>query len=81
MGSGRGIGAGYARRSVIIVQATKFGMPMDDTGVKGGRLAPLYHAGSGRQPEPAAHRLDRPVQMHQTDPRHPIEESLRALDN
>ncbi len=44
-----------------IVLATKFGMPMDDDGREGRRLAALHHERGRGQPAPPAHRLDRPV--------------------
>jgi aryl-alcohol dehydrogenase-like predicted oxidoreductase len=64
-----------------IVLATKFGMPMDDVGVKVG--------GSRRyimsEVEDSLRRLRTDwidlYQIHQTDPRTPIEETLRALDD
>lgn len=64
-----------------IVLATKFGMPMDDVGVKVG--------GSRRyimqEVEDSLRRLQTDwidlYQMHQPDPRTPIEETLRALDD
>ena len=64
-----------------IVLATKFGMPMDDEGVKVG--------GSRRyimsEVEDSLRRLRTDwidlYQIHQPDPRTPIEETLRALDD
>ena len=64
-----------------IVLATKFGMPMDDVGVKVG--------GSRRyimsEVEDSLRRLRTDwidlYQIHQPDPRTPIEETLRALDD
>src|SRR6185437_13356585 len=64
-----------------IVLATKFGMPMDDTGEKQG-AARRYIM---KAIEDSLRRLQTDYidlyQMHQTDPRTPIEESLRALDD
>jgi aryl-alcohol dehydrogenase-like predicted oxidoreductase len=64
-----------------IVLATKFGMPMDDTGEKqGGARRYIMKA-----VEDSLRRLQTDYidlyQMHQTDPRTSIEESLRALDD
>jgi aryl-alcohol dehydrogenase-like predicted oxidoreductase len=64
-----------------IVLATKFGMPMDDVGVKAG--------GSRRyimnEVEDSLRRLKTDwidlYQLHRPDPRTPIEETLRALDD
>jgi aryl-alcohol dehydrogenase-like predicted oxidoreductase len=64
-----------------IVLATKFGMPMDDTGEKQGGARRYIM----RAVEDSLRRLQTDYidlyQMHQTDPRTPIEESLRALDD
>ncbi len=64
-----------------IVLATKFGMPMDDVGVKvGGSRRYIMQA-----VEDSLRRLRTDwfdlYQMHQPDPRTPIEETLRALDD
>ena len=64
-----------------IVLATKFGMAMDDSGEKqGGARRYIMKA-----VEDSLRRLQTDYidlyQMHQTDPRTPIEESLRALDD
>jgi aryl-alcohol dehydrogenase-like predicted oxidoreductase len=50
---------GDRRKDVVL--ATKFGMAMDDAGVKKGRFAPLHHGGSGSEPRAASNGLDRPV--------------------
>jgi aryl-alcohol dehydrogenase-like predicted oxidoreductase len=70
---------GEARKGIVL--ATKFGMPMDDVGVKVG--------GSRRyimqEVEDSLRRLRTDwidlYQIHQPDPRTPIEETLRALDD
>jgi aryl-alcohol dehydrogenase-like predicted oxidoreductase len=70
---------GENRKSIVL--ATKFGMPMDDVGVKVG--------GSRRyimsEVEDSLRRLRTDwidlYQIHQPDPRTPIEETLRALDD
>ncbi len=64
-----------------IVLATKFGMPMDDVGVKiGGSRRYIMQA-----VEDSLRRLHTDwfdlYQIHQPDPRTPIEETLRALDD
>ncbi|MBN8871827.1 MAG: aldo/keto reductase [Rhodospirillales bacterium] len=64
-----------------IVLATKFGMPMDDVGVKvGGARRYIMQA-----VEDSLRRLQTDwidlYQMHQPDPLTPIEETLRALDD
>ena len=64
-----------------IVLATKFAMPMDDVGVKvGGARRYIMNA-----VEDSLRRLQTDwidlYQMHQTDPRTPVEETLRALDD
>ncbi|HVY16147.1 MAG TPA: aldo/keto reductase [Rhodopila sp.] len=74
---GRILGANRKR----IVLATKFAMPMDDTGeMQGGSRRYIMRA-----VEDSLRRLQTDYidlyQMHQTDPRTPIEESLRALDD
>jgi aryl-alcohol dehydrogenase-like predicted oxidoreductase len=74
---GRILGADRKR----IVLATKFAMPMDDSGEKlGGSRRYIMTA-----IEDSLRRLQTDYidlyQMHQTDPRTPIEETLRALDD
>ncbi len=64
-----------------IVLATKFGMPMDDEGVKvGGSRHYIMN-----EVEDSLRRLRTDwidlYQIHQPDPRTPIEETLRALDD
>ena len=64
-----------------IVLATKFGMPMDDLGVKvGGARRYIMQAVEDSLRRLRTDWIDL-YQMHQTDPRTPIEETLRALDD
>lgn len=64
-----------------IVLATKFAMPMDDVGVKvGGSRRYIIQAVEDSLRRLRTDWIDL-YQMHQTDPRTPIEETLRALDD
>jgi aryl-alcohol dehydrogenase-like predicted oxidoreductase len=64
-----------------IVLATKFAMPMDDTGERqGGARAYVMRAVEDSLRRLRTDWIDL-YQMHQTDPRTPIEETLRALDD
>lgn len=64
-----------------IVLASKFGMPMDDIGEgQGGARRYIMKAVDDSLRRLKTDYLDL-YQMHQTDPRTPIEESLRALDD
>ena len=64
-----------------IVLATKFAMPMDDSGEKlGGSRRYIMSAIDDSLRRLRTDYIDL-YQMHQTDPRTPIEESLRALDD
>jgi aryl-alcohol dehydrogenase-like predicted oxidoreductase len=64
-----------------IVLASKFGMPMDDGGEKqGGSRRYIMRAVEDSLRRLQTDYLDL-YQMHQPDPRTPIEESLRALDD
>lgn len=64
-----------------IVLATKFAMPMDDVGVKiGGSRRYIMNAVEDSLRRLRTDWIDL-YQMHQTDPRTPIEETLRALDD
>ncbi|HQT77544.1 MAG TPA: aldo/keto reductase [Rhodopila sp.] len=70
---------GQERKRIVL--ATKFGMPMDDSGEKqGGSRRYIMQA-----VEDSLRRLNTDwidlYQMHQTDPRTPVEETLRALDD
>ncbi len=64
-----------------IVLATKFGMPMDDVDVKiGGSRRYIMSAVEDSLRRLRTDWIDL-YQIHQTDPRTPIEETLRALDD
>ncbi len=64
-----------------IVLATKFAMPMDDVSVKvGGSRRYIMNAVEDSLRRLRTDWIDL-YQMHQTDPRTPIEETLRALDD
>jgi len=64
-----------------IVLASKFGMPMDDSGEKlGGSRRYIMTAVEDSLRRLRTDTIDL-YQMHQTDPRTPIEETLRALDD
>jgi len=64
-----------------IVLATKFAMPMDDSGEKlGGSRRYIMTAAEDSLRRLRTDYLDL-YQMHQSDPRTPIEETLRALDD
>lgn len=64
-----------------IVLATKFAMPMDDSGVKvGGSRRYIMQAVEDSLRRLRTDWIDL-YQMHQTDPRTPIEETLRTLDD
>ena len=70
---------GDARKRIVL--ATKFGMPMDDAGVKlGGARRYIINAVEDSLRRLRTDWIDL-YQMHQTDPRTPIEETLRALDD
>ena len=70
---------GDARKTIVL--ATKFGMPMDDEGVKaGGSRRYIMNAVEDSLRRLRTDWIDL-YQMHQTDPRTPIEETLRALDD
>ncbi len=70
---------GEARKRIVL--ATKFGLPMDDTGEsEGGSRRYIFAA-----VEPSLRRLKTEwidlYQLHRPDPRTPIEETLRALED
>jgi aryl-alcohol dehydrogenase-like predicted oxidoreductase len=64
-----------------IVLATKFGMPMDDSGAKqGGSRRYIMQAVEDSLKRLRTDWIDL-YQLHRVDPRTPIEETLRALDD
>jgi aryl-alcohol dehydrogenase-like predicted oxidoreductase len=70
---------GDARKRIVL--ATKFAMPMDDAGVKvGGSRRYIMNAVEDSLRRLRTDWIDL-YQMHQPDPRTPIEETLRALDD
>src|SRR6185437_6166021 len=70
---------GARRKSVVL--ATKFAMPMDDSGAKAGASAAYIREAC----EASLKRLKTDwidlYQQHRPDPKTPIEETLRALDD
>ena len=80
-GSEEELGCVLGDKRKQIVLATKFGMPMDDTGgLKGASRSYIMRA-----VEASLRRLNTDwidlYQLHQPDPQTPIEETLRALDD
>jgi aryl-alcohol dehydrogenase-like predicted oxidoreductase len=70
---------GDARKTIVL--ATKFGMPMDDSGEKqGGARRYIMQVVEASLRRLQTDWIDL-YQMHQPDPRTPIEETLRALDD
>ena len=70
---------GDARKRIVL--ATKFAMPMDDSGEKtGGSRRYIMTALEDSLRRLKTDHVDL-YQMHQPDPRTPIEETLRALDD
>jgi aryl-alcohol dehydrogenase-like predicted oxidoreductase len=70
---------GDTRKQIVL--ASKFGMPMDDTGEKvGGARRYIMSAIEDSLRRLRTDWIDL-YQMHQPDPRTPIEETLRALDD
>lgn len=70
---------GQERKRIVL--ATKFGMPMDDSGEKqGGSRRYIMQAVEDSLRRLSTDWIDL-YQMHQTDPRTPVEETLRALDD
>jgi aryl-alcohol dehydrogenase-like predicted oxidoreductase len=80
-GSEEALGRILGQKRKRIVLATKFGMPMDDSGKLGGASRAYVMAAA----EASLKRLNTEwidlYQLHQPDPRTPIEETLRALDD
>jgi aryl-alcohol dehydrogenase-like predicted oxidoreductase len=58
-GSEEALGRILGEKRKRIVLATKFGMPMDDSGRLGG--ASLRHGCGGSEPQASEHRMDRPL--------------------
>ncbi|HVY03966.1 MAG TPA: aldo/keto reductase, partial [Caulobacterales bacterium] len=80
-GSEEQIGAILGDRRKDIVLATKFAAPMDNEGVKrGGSRKYIMEAVEASLRRLKTDWIDL-YQMHQYDPRTPIEETLRALDD
>ena len=80
-GSEKALGRILGEKRKRIVLASKFGMPMDDSG----RLGGASRAYVMRAAEASLKRLNTEwidlYQLHEPDPRTPIEETLRALDD
>jgi aryl-alcohol dehydrogenase-like predicted oxidoreductase len=80
-GSEQQLGAILGGRRKDIVLATKFGMPMDDSGAKSGASRRYIVAAV----EESLRRLQTDwidlYQVHQPDPKTPIEETMSALDD
>jgi aryl-alcohol dehydrogenase-like predicted oxidoreductase len=70
---------GDRRREIVL--ATKFGLPMDDTGtLKGASRRYIMHAVEASLRRLRTDWIDL-YQLHRPDPQTPIEETLRALDD
>lgn len=70
---------GVSRKQIVL--ASKFGMPMDDVGEKlGGSRRYIISSVEGSLRRLRTDWIDL-YQLHQPDPRTPIEETLRALDD
>ncbi len=80
-GSETALGQVLGERRKDIVLATKFGMPMDDTGrMKGGSRRYIMGAVEASLKRLKTDWIDL-YQLHDYDPSTPIEETLRALDD
>ena len=80
-GSEEAMGQILGDRRKDIVLATKFGLPMDDAGIlKGGSRRYIMSAVEASLIRLKTDWIDL-YQMHRMDPRTPIEETLRALDD
>jgi aryl-alcohol dehydrogenase-like predicted oxidoreductase len=80
-GSETAMGAVLGARRKDIVLASKFGMPMDDAGVKsGGSRRYIMRAIEASLKRLQTDWIDL-YQLHDCDPRTPIEETLRALED
>ncbi|SEE02633.1 Predicted oxidoreductase [Rhizobiales bacterium GAS188] len=75
------LGQVLGERRKDIVLATKFGMPMDDSGrLKGGSRRYIMSAAEASLKRLKTDWIDL-YQLHQYDPLTPVEETLRALDD
>ncbi len=76
------LGNALGARRKDVVLATKFGLPMDDSGTQARRVTPLRDAGRRSEPEKTEDRLDRSLSGALSRFRRtPIDETLRALDD
>jgi aryl-alcohol dehydrogenase-like predicted oxidoreductase len=79
-GSEEILGQALGQRRKDIVLATKFGMAMDDAERKGASRSYILSSVEGSLRRLKTDWIDL-YQVHQPDPRTPIEETLRALDD
>ncbi|MEA2948256.1 MAG: hypothetical protein QOI40_3586 [Alphaproteobacteria bacterium] len=80
-GSEEALGQILGDRRMDIVLASKFGLPMDDAGkLKGASRGYIISAVEASLRRLRTDRIDL-YQLHRPDPRTPIEETLRALDD
>src|SRR5215510_6552640 len=80
-GSEEWLGRILGEKRKAIVLASKFGMPMDETGeLKGASRRYIMHAVEASLKRLRTDWIDL-YQLHRPDPQTPIEETLRALDD